>query len=110
MSAEGMTVPLQWRRRSRHRCPGIATSNPWPSTPILFSTGTSTFSKKSSPVEPAQIPSLCSVSRKGEPRHSLLQRERREALWPAAGSVLANTRVWSATVACAIQFFCPFRT
>ena len=41
----------------------IAISNPWPSSPIRFSAGSSTFSKKSSPVEPAQIPSLCSWSR-----------------------------------------------
>jgi hypothetical protein len=69
----------------------MAISNPCPSLPTTFSAGTSTFSKKSSPVEPAQMPSLCSVSRVETPGHS---RSTTNAVIPrcaADGSVFAKT-------------------
>ena len=69
----------------------IATSNPCPSSPIRFSAGTSTFSKKSSPVDPAQIPSLCSVSRVVKPFIPFSSTKALIPLCPAAGSVFANT-------------------
>ena len=88
----------------------IAISKPWPSSPIRFSAGTSTFSKKSSPVEPAQMPSLFSVSRVVKPFIPFSSTNALMPLCPAAGSVFANTSAWSATEAYEIQFFWPFRT
>ena len=88
----------------------IAISKPWPSSPSRFSAGTSTFSKKSSPVEPAQMPSLFSVSRVVTPGHSRSTMNAEMPLCPASGSVFATTSWWSATVAYEIQFFWPFRT
>ncbi len=76
----------------------------------MFSAGTSTFSKKSSPVEPAQMPSLFSVSAVVKPG---MPRSRTKAEIPlcfAAGSVFAKTSAWSATFAYEIQFFEPLRT
>ena len=90
--------------------PYIAISKPWPSSPTRFSAGTSTFSKKSSPVEPAQTPSLCSVSRVVTPGHSRSTMKAEMPLCLADGSVLAKTSWWSATLAYEIQFFWPFRT
>ena len=57
----------------------MAISKPWPSSPTRFSAGTSTFSKKSSPVEPAQMPSLFSVSARRHARPLALDDERRDA-------------------------------
>ena len=88
----------------------IAISKPWPSSPIRFSAGTSTFSKKSSPVEPAQMPSLFSWSRDVNPGMPFSSTKALIPLCAAAGSVFANTSAWSATVAYEIQFFWPFRT
>src|SRR5204863_3422444 len=83
--APAATVKRPWSR------PYIAISKPWPSSPIRFSAGTSTFWKKSSPVEPAQMPSLFSVSAVVKPG---IPRSRTKAEIPlclADGSVLANT-------------------
>ena len=90
--------------------PYIAISKPWPSSPTRFSAGTSTFSKNSSPVEPAQTPSLCSVSVDVNPGMPFSSRKAEIPLCFADGSVLAKTSAWSATVAYEIQFFEPFRT
>src|SRR5436309_8935697 len=87
--------------------PYIAISKPCPSSPTRFSAGTSTFSKKSSPVDPAQMPSLFSVSavvKPGMPRSSM---NAEIPLCFAPGSVFANTSAWSATFAYEIQFFEP---
>ena len=73
-SAPAATVKRPWSSEC------MAISKPWPSSPIRFSAGTSTFSKKSSPVEPAQMPSLCSVSRRREPLHALLEHEGADSL------------------------------
>src|SRR6266511_321861 len=102
--APAATVKRPWSR------PYIAISKPCPSSPIRFSTGTSTFSKKSSPVEPAQTPSLFSVSRDVKPFAPFSITKALMPLCFAAGSVFANTSAWSATVAYEIQFFCPLRT
>ena len=83
----------------------IAISNPCPSSPIRFSAGTSTFSKKSSPVEPAQMPSLCSVSALVNPFVPFSTMNALMPLCLASGSVFAKTSAWSATVAYEIQFF-----
>src|ERR671931_456056 len=64
--APAATVKRPWSS------PYIAISKPWPSSPIRFSAGTSTFWKKSSPVEPAQTPSLFSVSAVVKPALLLL--------------------------------------
>src|SRR5581483_11641707 len=102
--APAATVNLPWSSEC------IAISNPWPSSPIRFSVGTATFTKKSSPVEPAQIPSLFSVSALVNPFMPFSSTNALTPLWPADGSVFAKTSAWSATVAYEIQFFCPFRT
>src|SRR5256885_98658 len=77
----------------------MAISNPWPSSPTRFSAGTSTFSKKSSPVDPAQMPSLCSVSRVVTPGHArsttnaempLCRRRRRDEDEPGAAVLLRD--------------------
>ncbi len=101
--APAATVKRPWSR------PYMAISKPWPSSPTRFSAGTSTFSKKSSPVEPAQMPSLCSVSAVATPGHSRSTMNAEMPLCFAAGSVFAKTSWWSATVAYEIQFFWPFR-
>ncbi len=88
----------------------MAISKPCPSSPTRFSAGTATFSKKSSPVEPAQIPSLFSISAVDTPGHSRSTMKAEMPLCFASGSVLANTSWWSATRAYEIQFFCPLRT
>ena len=88
----------------------MAISNPWPSSPTRFSAGTSTFSKKSSPVEPAQMPSLFSVSCVVTPFQPRSTTNAEIPLCFAAGSVLAKTSWWSATDAYEIQFFWPLRT
>src|SRR3954470_5931243 len=101
--APAATVKRPWSS------PYMAISNPCPSSPTRFSAGTSTFSKKSSPVDPAQMPSLCSVSavvKPGIPRSSM---KAEMPLCFAAGSVFANTSAWSATLAYEIQFFEPLR-
>src|SRR5712691_6216119 len=103
-TAPAATVKRPWSS------PYMAISNPWPSSPIRFSAGTSTFSKKSSPVEPAQTPSLCSVSAVVKPLKPFSTRKALMPLCFAPGSVFANTSVWSATDAYEIQFFWPFRT
>jgi hypothetical protein len=77
--------------------PYIALSNPWPSSPIRFSAGSSTFWKKSSPVEPAQIPSLFSVSAVVNPGVPFSTRNAEIPLCFAAESVFAKTSAWSAT-------------
>ena len=77
---------------------------------MRFSAGTSTFSKKSSPVEPAQMPSLCSVSAVVKPFVPFSTTNAEMPLCFAAGSVFAKTSGWSATDAYEIQFFWPFRT
>ncbi len=79
--------------------PYIAISKPWPSSPIMFAAGTSTFSKNSSPVEPAQTPSLCSVSAAVKPGMPFSSTNAEMPLCCAAGSVFAKTSAWSATVA-----------
>jgi hypothetical protein len=92
-TAPAATVKRPWSS------PYIAISKPWPSSPMRFSAGTSTFSKKSSPVEPAQMPSLFSVSavvKPGRPRSSM---NAEMPLCFAPGSVLAKTSAWSATSA-----------
>src|SRR5712692_4316225 len=103
-TAPAATVKRPWSS------PYMAISNPWPSSPIRFSAGTSTFSKKSSPVEPAQTPSLCSVSAVVKPAMPCSSTNAEMPLCFASGSVLANTSAWSATEAYEIQFFWPFRT
>ena len=90
-SAPAATVNRPWSSEC------IAISNPWPSSPIRFSAGTSTFSKKSSPVEPAQIPSLSSWSRVVKPGIPFSSTKAVIPLWPASGSVFAKTSAWSAT-------------
>jgi hypothetical protein len=83
--APAATVNRPWSR------PYIAISKPWPSSPTRFSAGTSTFWKKSSPVDPAQIPSLFSVSwveTPGQPRSTM---NAEIPLCFAPGSVFANT-------------------
>lgn len=65
--------------------------------------------KKSSPVEPAQTPSLCSVSAVETPGHSRSTMNAEIPLCFAVGSVLAKTSWWSATDAYEIQFFWPLR-
>ena len=88
----------------------MAISKPWPSSPTRFSAGTSTFSKKSSPVEPAQMPSLFSVSAVESPDIPFSRMNAEMPLCFASGSVLAKTSAWSATAAYEIQFFWPLRT
>src|SRR3954468_1773821 len=102
--APAATVKRPWSS------PYMAISKPCPSSPSMFAAGTSTFWKKSSPVEPAQIPSLCSVSRVDTPGHSRSTMKAEIPLCFASGSVLAKTSWWSATVAYEIQFFWPFNT
>jgi hypothetical protein len=91
--APAATVNRPWSR------PYMAISKPCPSSPTRFSAGTSTFSKKSSPVEPAQTPSLFSVSRVETPCHSRSTTKAEMPLCFASGSVLAKTSWWSATSA-----------
>ncbi len=69
----------------------IAISKPCPSSPIRLSSGTSQFSKKSSPVEPAQMPSLCSMSVAENPGVPFSTTKAEMPLCPASGSVFANT-------------------
>src|ERR687888_453328 len=102
--APAATVKRPWSR------PCMAISKPWPSSPTRFSAGTSTFSKKSSPVEPAQMPSLFSVSAVVNPRIPRSTTKAEMPLCFADGSLFAKTRAWSATFAYEIQFLEPFRT
>jgi hypothetical protein len=88
----------------------IAISKPWPSSPSRFSAGTSTFSKKSSPVEPGPDAELVLGVGRGHALPGALDDERAHPLVPGVGSVFATTSWWSATDAYEIQFFCPFRT
>ena len=73
-TAPAATVKRPWSR------PYIAISKPWPSSPTRFSAGTSTFSKKSSPVEPAQMPELVLGVARRDARPVALDDERRDAL------------------------------
>src|SRR5919202_1078559 len=91
--APAATVKRPWSR------PYIAISKPCPSAPTRCSAGTSTFSKKSSPVEPTRTPSLFSMSRAVKPGMLFSSRKAEMPLWPAEGSVFANTSAWSASVA-----------
>src|SRR6266540_3934611 len=85
--APAATVKRPWSS------PYMAISNPWPSSPTRFSAGTSTFSKKSSPVEPAQTPSLCSVSVALNPGMPFSSRKAEIPLCFADGSVVGDGRV-----------------
>ncbi len=70
----------------------MATLKPWSTSPIRFSSGTSTPSKIGWPVGEPRIPSLCSSlptlkpGRSASTTNALIPRE-----WPALGSVTANT-------------------
>ena len=69
----------------------MAILKPSPSAPTRFSAGTWTFEKKSSPVEPAQIPSLLGIRRASTPSQARSTTNAEMPLWPAEGSLLAKT-------------------
>ena len=88
----------------------IAIVKPSPSSPTRFSSGTRTLSKASSPVLPAQMPSLpliVPVVKPGMPR-STMNAVIALCFWPR--SSVAKTRKWSATSASEIHIFAPLRT
>ena len=80
-------APMVGRLRSRV-C--MAMVKPWPSSPILLSTGTRTSSKTTSPVGLPRSPILCSSLATFTPQSASTTKQLMPR-WPASGSVLANT-------------------
>ena len=117
MSCTNWYLPISWPKvlrslayltdASRHAritptAPAATVKRPWssefmailkpsPSSPTRFSAGMCTSEKNSSPVDPAQMPSLFGIWRASTPFHSRSTMNAEMPLWAALGSVLANT-------------------
>ena len=118
MSCTNWYLPISWpnvlrsfayltdasrQARTTPTAPAATVNRPWssecmailkpsPSAPTRFSAGTCTLSKNSSPVDPAQTPSLFGICRASMPSQSSSMMNAEMPLWAADGSVFANTR------------------
>ncbi len=91
----------------------IASSNPWPTSPTRFASGTRTPVKLNSAVGEPRMPILCSIRSTANPGMSFSTMKHESRLWrgvSAASSVTAKTAIRSATLPWLMKRFEPSRT